>query len=108
VADNPAPTYDLRSAKHRFVLGPDSTAQPDQDKLNRTFVLTGTDLYRLNCQSCHGPEGKGAPPDVSSVIPPVQGTSSVFIKKRMEARGTPIDDEFAGQLSAQAEAALRK
>lgn len=75
--------------------------------LNRTFVLAGADLYRLNCQSCHGPEGKGAPPEISSVIAPVQATSPVFVKKRMEARGTPIGDEFANQLAAQAEAALR-
>lgn len=32
---------------------------------------------------------------------------ALLIKKRMEARGTPISDEFAGQLAAEAEKALR-
>lgn len=34
----------------------------------RPFVLAGADPYRLNCQSCHGPEGAGSPPDVNSLI----------------------------------------
>jgi len=100
--DNPS-ADDASSAKHP---GPDST-RLDQQILNRPFVLTGADLYRLNCQSCHGPEGKGAPPEISSVISTAQGTSPVFLKKRMEQRGTPIGDEFASQLAAQAEETLR-
>ena len=77
------------------------------ETLNRSFLLTGADLYRLNCQACHGPDGKGAPPEISSLITPVQGTSLAFVKRRMETRGAPIDDEFANQLAGQAETALR-
>ena len=105
--DNPSPINDLHSANHHFMPDPVSTTPQDHQILNRTFVLAGADLYRLNCQSCHGPEGKGAPPEISSVMAPVQATSPVFVKKRMEARGTPIGDEFANQLAAQAEGALR-
>lgn len=35
------------------------------------FVLAGSDLYRISCQACHGPNGQGAPPEISSVIPVV-------------------------------------
>jgi len=37
--------------------------------VDREFVLSGADLYRLGCQSCHGADGRGAPPEISSVIP---------------------------------------
>ena len=105
--DNPSLTNDLHPGGHHFMPDPDSTAQQDHRILDRPFVLAGADLYRLSCQSCHGPEGKGAPPEISSLIAPVQGTSPEFLKKRMEARGSPIGDEFAKELAAQAEAALR-
>ena len=104
---NPSPTNEVHSAEHHFMTDPASTTQQDLRILNRPFVLAGADLYRLSCQSCHGPEGKGAPPEISSLIGPVQGTSPLFVKKRMGARGGPIDDELASQLAGQAEAALR-
>jgi len=107
VTANNLRTGDVNSTKHHLIADPDSTAQQNHQILNRSFVLAGVDLYRLNCQSCHGLEGKGAPPEISSLITPVQGTSPAFVKKRMEARGTPVDDEFASQLADQAEAALR-
>ena len=31
------------------------------------FTLTGQDLYRLNCQSCHGDKGQGSPPEIPSL-----------------------------------------
>ena len=38
-----------------------------------SFELSGADLYRLNCRSCHQDDGKGLPPEIHSVIPTVQG-----------------------------------
>ena len=35
-------------------------------------TLTGADLYRLNCQACHGLEGRGAPPEIKSAVDPVR------------------------------------
>ena len=32
-----------------------------------SIQISGTDLYRINCQSCHGPDGKGQPPDIPSL-----------------------------------------
>jgi hypothetical protein len=62
---------------------------------NESFVLGGADLYRLDCQSCHGPRGVGAPPEINSLLGPVQGTSTTLIMKRMKDKGTPVDEDFA-------------
>jgi mono/diheme cytochrome c family protein len=37
--------------------------------LEKGFSLSGADLYRFDCRSCHGPDGHGA----RSGIPPIQG-----------------------------------
>jgi len=78
------------------------------DLLNKTFVLRGADLYRLNCQSCHGPDGRGAPPEIKSLLDPVRGASPALVQKKMEERGRPIDLEFARELATGAEATLRQ
>src|SRR6202171_1680346 len=44
--------------------------------------LRGADLYRLNCQSCHGEKGQGAPPEINSVINPVRATSVAMVVER--------------------------
>ena len=31
------------------------------EDLNRPFILAGSDLYRLDCESCHQPDGRGQP-----------------------------------------------
>lgn len=41
------------------------------EALHETFVLTGADLYRINCQACHGINGEGRPPEIHSVLPVV-------------------------------------
>jgi mono/diheme cytochrome c family protein len=76
--------------------------------MNEKFFLTGIDLYRLNCQSCHGPDGHGAPPEINSLIGPVEGTSPALIEARMKKWGRPIDEKLALELAGQAEAAIRK
>jgi mono/diheme cytochrome c family protein len=66
------------------------------------FFLTGIDLYRLNCESCHGPKGNGEPPEINSLIGPFQGTSPTLIQERMKKMGRPIGEELAKELSSQA------
>jgi mono/diheme cytochrome c family protein len=100
-------TSGLHSVMQRFLSEFGSNPQRASKTLNEPFMLAGADLYRLNCQSCHGPDGGGAPPEINSLLDPVQGTSTFLIKKRMEARGTPIGDDLAQQLARQADAALR-
>jgi mono/diheme cytochrome c family protein len=92
----------LRRALSAFGRGEDSEALVDE-----RFRLTGADLYRLSCRSCHGPAGEGAPPEIASLLDPVRATSPDAIKARMEARGTPIDEEMAAELASQAEEMLR-
>ncbi len=76
--------------------------------LARRFTLTGADLYRLSCQSCHGPDGTGAPPEVNSLIGPVQGTSPALITDRLKQTGAPVDPAFIAQLAAEARTVLRQ
>jgi mono/diheme cytochrome c family protein len=75
--------------------------------MNEPFELTGSDLYRLNCQSCHGPKGEGSPPEIKSLIGPVQGTSSTFLAERMKKIGRTISPEMAKQLTAGADSSFR-
>lgn len=75
--------------------------------MNETFVLGGSDLYRLNCQSCHGPDGAGSPPEIKSLIDPVRGASPTLVMQKMEEMGRPIDLEFAKELAANADSTLR-
>jgi mono/diheme cytochrome c family protein len=79
-----------------------------EPRTGNTFVLAGADLYRINCRGCHGPEGKGAPPEINSLIGPVQGMSPAFIRQRMKARGLEADDAMVNQLATQAEGAIRQ
>jgi mono/diheme cytochrome c family protein len=98
----------LRSVMRKYLSEFGSHPEQASRTLNEPFLLAGADLYRLNCQSCHGPDGKGAPPEINSLIEPVQGTSTFLINKRMQARGSPIGAELAQQLASQAEATLRE
>ena len=45
--------------------------------IRESFVVTGADLYRMNCQSCHGIDGRGAPPQISSVLPAVSALGAL-------------------------------
>jgi mono/diheme cytochrome c family protein len=76
--------------------------------MNEKFFLTGIDLYRLNCQSCHGPDGHGAPPEINSLIGPVEGTSPKLIEARMKKWGHPVGEKMARELASQAETAIRE
>jgi mono/diheme cytochrome c family protein len=56
--------------------------------LERSVQVTGADLYRLNCQACHRAEGKGAPPEIRSVLPLVQGSSFEAMRQKLRLDGT--------------------
>src|SRR5712692_1187555 len=81
---------------------PSSGEGPDGD-----FLLSGADLYRLNCQSCHKADGSGVPPAINSLIGPVQATSAVMIRAQMKQRGIELDAKTVNQLVSQAQASLR-
>jgi cytochrome c5 len=68
--------------------------------------LSGADLYRLNCQACHGESGLGAPPEIYSVIDPVRGMSAPLLIQAMKARGMSIGSAEAGKLAKQSQDGL--
>ncbi len=68
------------------------------------MVLTGADLYRLNCRACHRQDGRGAPDEVRSIIDPVRATSPDALRRRMEALGRPVGAAFARNLAAESRA----
>ncbi len=107
---DPAPSAtanNLSSIMQRFLATFRSSPEKASEILNEKFVATGSDLYRWNCQACHGADGKGAAPEINSLLGPVQGTSPALTKKRMEARGIDPDDDMVKQVSELAEASLR-
>jgi mono/diheme cytochrome c family protein len=53
----------------------------------QTVTLHGSDLYRLSCRGCHGNLGYGAPPEINSIIGPVQSTSVAATMDRMKKSG---------------------
>jgi mono/diheme cytochrome c family protein len=73
---------------------------------SRAMTLHGSDLYRLNCQGCHGESGQGAPPEINSVLNPVRATSVALVMERMKVTGMDISRADAGRLAQQANAAL--
>lgn len=77
------------------------------EALDKPFTLTGADLYRFNCQSCHNVGGVGSPPEVRSLIDAVRATSATFVRAQMAGRGAQPDEATVKQMTAQAEAALR-
>lgn len=68
--------------------------------------LRGADLYRLNCQSCHGETGQGAPPEINSVINPVRATSVAMVLDRMKATGMNMSHADAAKMAGQSKDAL--
>lgn len=77
------------------------------EDLNERFVLSGSDLYRLDCESCHQPDGRGSPPEIHSLIEPVQATSAAFLEQRMKNAGRPITSAMARDMAGAGEAAIR-
>ena len=68
--------------------------------------MRGADLYRLNCQGCHGESGLGAPPEINSVINPVRATSVPLVLARMKNAGMEMSYADAAKLAQQSKAAL--
>lgn len=58
-------------------------------------ALTGADIYRLNCQACHGLEGRGAPPEIKSAVDPVRGVPLEVLREQMKAQHQPAGEAKA-------------
>ncbi len=103
----PAAPATLSSVMQQVLATYRSNSAQSAQLLKQTFPVTGEDLYRWNCQACHGADGKGAPPEINSLLGPVQGTSPALWKARMAARGIDADDDMAAQASDMAATSLR-
>ena len=69
-------------------------------------TLQGADLYRLNCRGCHGELGHGAPPEINSVIGPVQATSVTATTQKMKAAGRDINPADLVQVARESKTLL--
>ena len=69
-------------------------------------TVHGSDLYRLNCQGCHGASGAGAPPEINSIINPVRATSVAVIMARTKKTGQDMSRADASALAMQAKVLL--
>ena len=78
------------------------SVRPDPPDLTEVFTLTGADIFRLSCRSCHAADGSGSPPEVKSLIDPIRATSARLQMERMEALGRPIPRAMADTLASQA------
>jgi len=105
-------SFNETSMGRTFDVGPSAT-KPGEDppqwqpKLTPGFAyigvtLHGSDLYRLNCQGCHGASGAGAPPEINSVINPVRATSVALILERTKKTGQDMSRADAEALAKQA------
>ena len=70
--------------------GPAPTEPPATPPRATSFVsgqpnmMTGGDLYRLNCQACHRAEGTGSPPEIKSLLSLVQGSSFELVRRQLQ------------------------
>ena len=85
---------------------PDWQRQLSVDSTGKSVILRGADLYRLNCQGCHGESGLGAPPEINSVINPTRATSAQLVLERMKNLGMDMSRAGAAQLANQSKTAL--
>ena len=79
---------------------PEVAPYESSERITQPATLTGADLYRLGCQSCHKTDGSGAPPEINAIIGPVQATSAPLMERRMRERGRPISSAFARELAS--------
>ena len=83
-------------------------APGSREALDAPLRVTGRDLYRLSCQSCHKEDGSGAPPEILPVTSLARATSAAYFRQKMKERGLPIDEAELAKNAADAEASLRK
>lgn len=71
-----------------------------------SVIVQGADLYRLNCQGCHGEFGLGAPPEINSVIEPTRATSAALVMARMKQRGLETSWSQVNEMANEAKGSL--
>ena len=87
---------------------PEPASLSHSESLIAPIVLDGADLYRVSCRACHKADGSGSPPEIHSLIGPVQSASVEWMTERMQAAGRSVEPAFIRQLTSETEADLRK
>ena len=104
-------------AVHRVQHGPCRQLGPAAAELPGPAVVRGETGWRLSVVRSRPlspqlqvlPQGRrlGVPPEINSIIGPVQATSASMIRAQMKQRGVEFDAKTVNQLVSQAQAALR-
>jgi mono/diheme cytochrome c family protein len=84
------------------------TAGTSDAAASEPFTIAGADLYRMSCQSCHGPDGQGSAPEINSLVGPVRGTSLALLVQQMREHDRPVDESFLRGVAEGAGADLRQ
>ncbi len=74
--------------------------------LEARVAIDGADIYRFECRSCHGPDGKGQPPEVGNILSLMRATSTALLEQNLRKAGKPVQPYLAKQLAEQAEKSL--
>jgi mono/diheme cytochrome c family protein len=87
----------LGKGPRRYGPAADQSRQDLQESLGvrRTIQITGADLYRFNCQACHRAEGTGAPPEIHSLLGPLQGAPLASVGKQLHRQGGRSTEKIA-------------
>src|SRR5215469_7062907 len=100
-------TWHLGPGARELEAGVQSGRPPSPANVGvHSVTVHGSDLYRLNCQGCHGESGEGAPPEISSLIDPVRSTSVILVSARMKKIGMDISRHEAAEMARQSNDAL--
>jgi mono/diheme cytochrome c family protein len=92
----------------RSPAGSSTWGQPSfPEALKQPFAITGADLYRMSCESCHGAGGTGAPPEIRSLVEAVRATSPA-LARQLAGPGRRLDQESIRKMTSRAEASLRE
>jgi cytochrome c5 len=76
------------------------------EQLRHGVEITGEDLYRYGCRSCHGAGGAGLPPEILPITTGVLATS-VVVQTRIGEEAGEADSRDAAQRAERAQLALR-
>jgi mono/diheme cytochrome c family protein len=99
----PASEIDYRTTHLRTQAVPTST-NPE----SRVETVNGSELYRINCQGCHGEFGLGAPSEIPSLIDPVRASSAALVGQRMKQLGMELSQRQIAEFANQSRGALLK
>lgn len=121
-APAPAPAYDADLSMVTPVKGPGWIVGYLKDKIENSplghqggtevaaatdvkpgvdgFVVSGADIYRVSCRSCHGPRAEGDMPVIPGIVSTISGTSKALLSAQLEKQmGKPPAPAMVAQIT---------